>query len=873
MKSLTTRVRTHFLALVFGLVMCCVTLTSAPVFAQGTMGAVPDPIASRELEGYADRLELSRQQRQALEPLHDQYKQDFAVLRDGDIEKFLTNTRGMGGGMTMLFDRQATIKAFKDLEDIHSKVKTIDNRLFDQMQGMLTEEQATRMPLVRQARERVRYRSGLSRLTAFMNPAAQVDLSEIMMDITLAPPQTEQVVPLLTQYETNLTSGARRLFDSTGTLMMEGLDKLQQAGINEQTMRDREQMGRAFQNLRPIMSEIQLKLAARAAELADLNRRSLRSIAALLTEEQARTLRDQFYQRAYPEIRTGGTVAKAFEIVLKFQDLSAEQQQTFALMRTDYFTNYDRLMEQAMDLIDENRKTQSMFDQDREARRAHDEKLRDVRERRNQLNETTNTSLKAALTPELVDRLDKRLAGGGDETAEDNEIAVVAVTGGAGGPGAISVTATRALPTDGAALATTDPFIPAPISRRNLETYATRLNVDAVQRDILNSLHVDYTEKFDAIEKEQIAAVRQAERSLWGMENGQVTPPTAAAVDSLYAKRQQAIASILALDQTFFDDLAVTLGEAASADTIQRLRQTRQRDIYSRAGSQGGGMFFGGPGGQGGRRTEFRGGPGGPGGGMMRAFGGGSNEAGIDLASIIDSLTLEPTEPAPFQSTVAEYERSSVAVFQKLFESTMRMQQARDRMMAQTTTVDRGGERQVRIGDEFRTLTENEGRALNEARRAATDLNKSTLSTLVSLLPAGQGQQLRRSYNEKAFPGVYRDSASAQPHISAALNLPDLTPQQRSQVQEISMEFSGQYDQLCEQLIALEASMPDFTAGPPQGGRDGGNWQQIQEQIRNREKIEFERTDLNNKTLARLRSTLSEQQVQQLGGLQPVDNG
>ena len=60
--------------------------------------------------------------------------------------------------------------------------------------------------------------------------------------------------------------------------------------------------------------------------------------------------------------------------------------------------------------------------------------------------------------------------------------------------------------------------------------------------------------------------------------------------------------------------------------------------------------------------------------------------------------------------------------------------------------------------------------------------------------------------------------------------------------------------------------MPDFS-GPPQN-RD---WQAIQQQMRTREKIEFDRKDLNDKALARLRATLNEQQIRQLGGLQPND--
>jgi len=87
-------------------------LPAKSAMAQGTMGTVPDPISSRDLDSYADRLQLSRQQRQAVDAMHDQYRDEFEQLRQRDIEKFLSDTRGMAGGMAMLMDRAATQKAF-----------------------------------------------------------------------------------------------------------------------------------------------------------------------------------------------------------------------------------------------------------------------------------------------------------------------------------------------------------------------------------------------------------------------------------------------------------------------------------------------------------------------------------------------------------------------------------------------------------------------------------------------------------------------------------------------------------------------------------------------------------------------------------------
>src|SRR5687767_7340023 len=87
--------RTRFLWVVWILASAAVIGIQAPAYAQGTMGAVPDPITSRELTSYGDRLKLSAQQRQAIESLHDQYREEFRLLRENDIEKLLNESRGM----------------------------------------------------------------------------------------------------------------------------------------------------------------------------------------------------------------------------------------------------------------------------------------------------------------------------------------------------------------------------------------------------------------------------------------------------------------------------------------------------------------------------------------------------------------------------------------------------------------------------------------------------------------------------------------------------------------------------------------------------------------------------------------------------------
>jgi len=282
------------------------------------------------------------------------------------------------------------------------------------------------------------------------------------------------------------------------------------------------------------------------------------------------------------------------------------------------------------------------------------------------------------------------------------------------------------------------------------------------------------------------------------------------------------------------------------------------------------------PGGRRGR--DGQGGPGGPrgdrGNRALRFFnGGGASQSTIDVSRLVDDLHLAPSDPAQFQSALLEYEQSATAALQSMYETSMRVQIARDKMRAQGP---RGqGEDRNRGpgggGGALQNFMQTEGRAAREAQQALIALNKSTLTKLSSTLPESNSLELRRAYYRKAFPEIFRDSRSAEPRLTDALNLSDLTDEQRTQIQQIAADFHGSYDQISEKMIDLESAAADTFSGGGAGGAGGGgqnrDWQAIQDQMRSREKLDFDRNDLNDKTLARLRAALNEDQVQRLGGL------
>ena len=839
-----THLRFHWLAAVLVLLLGI----NVPAHAQGTMGAVPDPISTRELASYMNRLRLSDHQRVAVDHLHAIYREEFRLLRETDIEKFINESADLmrgGMGAIMNVDRQEVKKSLSQLDNLLGRIRAFDEGFFDQLQSILTDEQMQIMPRVRQARERVRYQSGMGRMVSFINPASQVELTEFVDELDLSPQEFEQVDLLMAQYEASLTAAARRLHNSGSTFILDFLDVMQSLGVSEEAMRDRQRRAAMFDGIRQAWQDISSKLHDQSKVMSSLNRRTLRSLEQVLSPADAARLRERFFRSAYPDAAYTGPVLDAYELAMKLDHLTDEQRQAVTSMATELRTTLNRIADQLADLIDENPRGRMMLAGD-DARQQYEDKTRRLRDQRTAVAENAAQVLKDLLGPELSEQLQKRVALA-EESDQQPEVVSVQVTGGSG---AAVVTTRTSIRQNGDDIGI-DPFLPQPISSTDIDEYASRLGVSDDVRTIMAGLHSEYQEKFRLLETEgAIKAVREAERRhhVMDSQSGEILPPAPEQVDSLYALRRQALTAVEQLDAQFFTDLALILSGDDAESKVSRLRLARQRAMYSRNAASNVNIGFGGP------RQAQRGG---------RVFAGGfgeSNEAAVDVALLVENLDLTPTEPEAFHAALHDYEQAVTTAFRELFEANMRMRQSMEKLMTQArieTSGDRGRSGQFQFNN-MRSVMQNEGRAAREMRQKVASLNRDTLTRLAALLPSENADALQQAYNRKAYPDVYRDPRSAQPHLSAALMLSDLADQQLSQIQELALEFRAKYDELTDQLVQLLAANHE-----PANFADASfrNW------IRERERLEFDRNELSDRTIARLSTILTEEQVQRLGGL------
>jgi len=831
-------------------------------FGQGTSGTLPGPISSRDLATWADQLELGDEQRQAIDPFHEQYREAFRQLRDGEIEQYLQEVGGMMGRGFRGLDKDAIEDSLRKLNRLMTRISLLDEGLFSNMQSVLSDEQVARLPRVMQARKRERYRTGATRMAGSSNRAAQVDMSDLYYGLELTPDQRQATDPLVVQYEDRLTAATKDLYEASTRMFLVVVEALEDAGVSFDDFGGGRPPADMMNAMRNAWTEANKKPREKAAAISDLNNQTLRQLSEFLPADAASTLRDRYLGRAYPEVprASQSDALKSFHAALRLPSLSPDLRADINAMAVQFRGSANQVVDEMIKAVDEYRNNAAPFGRDRTQRREYNQKLEGYRERLAGLDRTAVEALGGLLGPDLSQSVkiaaadttfedetsepagrDRRRAGSSVGEATDAFIAGL-------GP---------------------DPFLPSPITSRDVAIYTKRLKLDDNDRFILKSLHQEYVGAFGQLKRTEIATLRAAlaaarppreerrqEGPRRGEENARPTGPTAQQVDEIYDLRTSALKSIQALDGTFFDDIETLIAAPEQAALVQRLRTARARSVYNRGleANPFDAMF----GGRGGRHG--RGGPRGP------DLGGQSNESGVDLSYLVEKLDLGADQRTEMDKLLADYEANALDGFRRQYESVLKLRREVERLRAQRAQGDGDGNRRERDREamqsrweSFRRLQENEGRKATDDRKFMVDLNRATLVVLTEALPEEAAANLDQAYSHAAFPSIYNDPDRADRYLATALQLRDLGESQRDGIDAIIAEYRPAYEKLADQIAEIHAARADDG-----NDFDRERWRTYQEQRNRIEVLDFERQELNAKALRLLREVLTDEQVQRL---------
>ena len=815
---------------------------------------MPDPISSRDLAGYAHRLDLSDEQRRDIEPFHESYRAQFRQLREGEIEELMQQTgrRWFGGFRTL--DRAAIEDSVKKLKQVMARITMLDDRLFSDLQTVLSDDQEAAMPRVMQTRQRQRYSSGATRLIGYANRSARVDLSLFYDELELTAQQREATEPFIVQYEGRLTAAAKRLYDTTTAMFLDVFDALEEQGVSFDSPPDGAARGQMMQTMMTVWAEVSKKPRDRASAISDLNRRTLREVTQLLEGDAAATLRDRFLTRAYPEVPRSrqGAAEHSYRAALRLEGLSKAIREDTEAAAGEFRGNRDKLIDEMLDYIDEYRGSFSAFDFRRGNRQEHQDKLKEFRQQLAKLDQSAVEALHALLGPDLAGRVKTAVARRQTLEIDDASGPVAAMAGG-GGP--VAGRFGRSGDANDAGFGP-DPYLPQPISRRDVALYSQRLELAENDRFILESMHADYLTSYSQISNTDVRALQQARANLRRPESPQdaANRPTAEQIDEVYNLRTRALNAIRDLEQVFFDDIETLIASQEQLPTVRRLRLARERAVFNRGISAGDGGF-----------TPFTGRPGRRGRSFMPDFGRQSREARVDLTTVVDALELSDDDRAKLDEPLLDYETNVTDAFRQHYEHTIRLNREREKMtvqMPRPRSEGEGGDRAARRSawQSFRQVMEDYGGKARETGAAIVELNRATLSSLSEALDGEHAAALHSAYNRMAFPSVYEDSQAAERYLTTALKLPNLEDDQGTKISAIIQEFRPAYEDLSNQMAHIHA---ESQLG--ETGFDRSRWRDYQQRRNQLDVLRFDRDEVNAKALRRLAEVLTEQQEAVIG--------
>jgi hypothetical protein len=799
-----------------------------PAAGQGTMGMLPDPITTRDLTQYADRLGLDTSQRLAMEPIHDEYKTEFRKLRDDEIADFLEDMRswqGMGG----MPQREVVESFLKEMEGLLAKIKKLDNRLFDRLLPVLSEGQQPLLARVRLARERQRYLA--QQMMAMTGPT--VDLSEILLAIDLPPDLLAEVDPVVVLYERRLTTTMRQVSKASTRMfldMFDAFEALGYGGMTEEELADPEVMTRMMEDMQQIWSEIAGTITESAAKIAQLNRKTYRRVAAFLPPETARDFRERYYRRAYPELSFMFAMGRRewFERTIERNDLSDEQREALTATMDGFSQRLDLMVDNAVKLVEAQRETMSPFAFDQEAMQDYQQQLSKIQAKARELMTTTMGTLQEIVGAESVPGL--------VEDAQQEALALAGVEGVVASQNGQDARGDAEAEDAGDRMrrgaGRIDQWVPGPISRREIARYADKLDLDDEKRSELQELHADYVQQFNAIDA--IVELPAANQSLWQYDptTGTTLPPTAEALEKVDRLRRKAIEEITRLERSFFDDVQALVSDEHT-QTVTRLQTRRQRQTYNTDAARRYGYGFG-----------------------------RSAEGGIDLVDLVEDRALEDDDLQRIDSILMGYEELATDLFRRRFEAQLAFQQATQKWSSEAQALQGDPGAALDYARRYEEIVGDASKKLDVAARGVAKLNRQTMKALIDTLPEAAGGSIRRAYDRKAFPSVYNDPVSVDRQLTGALKLDDLTDEQREHLDGLAAAYRPEYERLCQAMV----ENVDRDQMNPMNF-DPARMQEYQKREEQLQKLRFDRNELCYRAINRLKAVLSPEQIERIGGL------
>ena len=780
----------------------------------------------------------TKEQGVAIEGLHDGYRERFRLLRENEIEHFLTKTKAMQGGMP----KKEQIEEFtKSYDRVNKQIAEVDDSFFDGVVTLMGEERRISVQRARDTRSRTRSNGGM--LRGLMSQYPSVDLSAIALEMGLTPEELATIDPMLAIYEQNLTASIKDLGVASTRMMRDMFDELEKAGFGEVSqedmMKDPEKMKQMMETTQSAMAKAGERMKAKSRKLSEFNNKTCQALAGQLTGDSKRKLRALYLAKAYPELSSDPSGANVlFKRALRLKKLDDAAREQIRTAYLQWQAADDAFVEQSIKEIDESRASHKWMDFT-----GNGDNAKKMAERMKQRKEIATKALKSVSplvgNPHLQFMFENSNEIGGQEITDESLDIIEDGDDASTGEESSGINARAADAEDPSFEQETVITNRGPMGESAIDLIATQLALDDSGKALLKTMHQDYMKKWDEEIRTEQSRVDDLNSGRWARaaKNSDDMNVDETKQTAYFNGRKALLQKSTEVDEAFLNELISVLGEK-STPVLQMAKLER---VLERLESNKG--MFGG-------FDSFM----------------GASESLVNIVTVLNSAKLSPEEQAKVREALAmkidPLIKDQLTLLSQSIDQDREMEEMGMRSAAKFSGQNEEKPDMVemqKLGMETMAIQARQ----TELKTKRTAAVRAAWATAIAPLGEKQQASLQLAFDEHAYPSIFKDSRSASPFIEKALALHDLSDDQRKQLQSLSETSRAEHVDFCRKMLPKKAAGP-----PPAQAEEMQQYWQEQMQVANaREKIRFERDEHSQRAISAIRRILNESQVNQINGL------
>ena len=780
----------------------------------------------------------TKEQGVAIEGLHDGYRERFRLLRENEIEHFLTKTKAMQGGMP----KKEQIEEFtKSYDRVNKQIAEVDDSFFDGVVTLMGEERRISVQRARDTRSRTRSNGGM--LRGLMSQYPSVDLSAIALEMGLTPEELATIDPMLAIYEQNLTASIKDLGVASTRMMRDMFDELEKAGFGEVSqedmMKDPEKMKQMMETTQSAMAKAGERMKAKSRKLSEFNNKTCQALAGQLTGDSKRKLRALYLAKAYPELSSDPSGANVlFKRALRLKKLDDAAREQIRAAYLQWQAADDAFVEQSIKEIDESRASHKWMDFT-----GNGDNAKKMAERMKQRKEIATKALKSVSplvgNPHLQFMFENSNEIGGQEITDESLDIIEDGDDASTGEESSGINARAADAEDPSFEQETVITNRGPMGESAIDLIATQLALDDSGKALLKTMHQDYMKKWDEEIRTEQSRVDDLNSGRWARaaKNSDDMNVDETKQTAYFNGRKALLQKSTEVDEAFLNELISVLGEK-STPVLQMAKLER---VLERLESNKG--MFGG-------FDSFM----------------GASESLVNIVTVLNSAKLSPEEQAKVREALAmkidPLIKDQLTLLSQSIDQDREMEEMGMRSAAKFSGQNEEKPDMVemqKLGMETMAIQARQ----TELKTKRTAAVRAAWATAIAPLGEKQQASLQLAFDEHAYPSIFKDSRSASPFIEKALALHDLSDDQRKQLQSLSETSRAEHVDFCRKMLPKKAAGP-----PPAQAEEMQQYWQEQMQVANaREKIRFERDEHSQRAISAIRRILNESQVNQINGL------